>query len=158
MSEMSVRSKLSVVLGAAVALSVLWPLRPGARDGFPLSTYPMFTTKREFVRQPSLVAVEQEEQSIALASPVPPTFVANDEVMLAAMTIRRAVAQGFPGMDRLCRDVAANIRKSDIKRWSHLLVIETAFDPVQYVRDGKLPVGAQRELYRCPIQETARVR
>lgn len=94
---------VSVVLLAAVS----WPaLRQPPRDGFPLSTYPMFSRGRKSPRARirHVVAIDAEGRGVV----VPPRLVANEEVMQAVMTVKRAIRQGRAA--QFCAEVAARVR------------------------------------------------
>lgn len=92
-----------VMLGAAVYPA----LRDPPKDGFPLSTYPMFSHGRKSPRARirHVVAIDAQGKEVM----VPPKMVANDEVMQAVMTVARAVKQ--KRAPQLCGRVAAQIHE-----------------------------------------------
>lgn len=141
-----------LVVGALLLGGTLLPLAPKARDGFPFSNYPMFTSPREFVRMTSMVGLKEEGISLDQGKAVAPRDVANDEVMLAAVTIARAVAGGPAAMARLCQEVAERIvARGNPEGWKALVVVEHAFAPMDYIDQGKMPEGSARPLHRCSI-------
>lgn len=118
---------VSAVAVVAVALPGIRTLAsPGAPDGFPLSTYPMFTRDpgRE-VDQPTVVAVSPGGDVERLS---PGTIAGTDQVIQAGVAVRRAVAGGPAAAARLCAEVAGRVaapatvavvvERHDVVAWS----------------------------------------
>ena len=91
-----------VMLGA-----VLEPILHAApKDGFPLSTYPMFSARR---------GVETTlSHAVALSKgkpprPLAPRFAGSDEVLQAKVTIQSAVDRGPRATKELCGAIAARV-------------------------------------------------
>src|SRR5688572_14226825 len=84
----------------ALALVVVSPaLARPPKDGFPLSTYPMFSTNKD--------PKTSIDQAVAVGSGsgvtvLGPGFVGTDEVLQARATIARAVRGGPPASKALC--------------------------------------------------------
>ncbi|MBN2623646.1 MAG: hypothetical protein JXA83_09775 [Acidimicrobiales bacterium] len=94
----------AVVVAAVAAPGVRMLLSTGAPDGFPLSTYPMFTGSGDrVVEMPTVVAVLPDGEVERLS---PETIAGTDQVVQAGVTVRRAVAAGPPAARRLCGRVA----------------------------------------------------
>jgi len=135
----------------AVALlavgAVLWPLRPGTRDSFPLSSYPMFAQSRG---TPTLFAVVAttaagEERSI------PAALVASGEVLQTKVLIQRTVERGPAAMGELCQRTAAKLAPNADTELAHVDVVRRRYDPIGYFVSGPEPI--ERELlFRCPIR------
>lgn len=141
-----------IVTGTVLLIAVLLPLAPKATDGFPFSNYPMFTAPRDFVRISTLLALQNDQESLDKGEPVPPRDVANDEVMLAAMTIARAVAAGPESVARLCAEVAIRVvARDNPQNWQRIVVVQHSFAPMDYIKQGRLPQGSAKELYRCAV-------
>ncbi|HYO96967.1 MAG TPA: hypothetical protein VER33_20790 [Polyangiaceae bacterium] len=117
-------------------------------DSFPLSSYPMFATKRD---KPQLYYVEALSRDGA-SERLEPRFVANDEVLQAASAVRRAVRRGEPGMARLCGEVARRLRASEAHaHLTRVQIVSARFDPIAYFVEGPAPLGA-RVHYRCAVR------
>lgn len=97
---------LRLFLVAVAALVVLSPLTRDPRsDTYPLSTYPMFATNRgEEHRIPTVVELLPDGGTVRLS---PETIAGTDELVLAAVTVARAVADGQA--DTLCAEVAERL-------------------------------------------------
>jgi len=93
---------------AAVALPGLRMLvSERAPDGFPLSTYPMFTRDPgRVVELPTVVAVSATGEVSRLS---PQVIAGTDQVIQAGVTVRRAVAAGAGAAARLCAEVAGRL-------------------------------------------------
>jgi hypothetical protein len=110
-----------VVAGALLAL-VLWPATwAPPRDGFPLSSYPMFA----YGRRDEVLPVNHvvEVRADGTRAPVPPRVVGNGSVMQAAGMTGSAIRSG--GAAVLCRQVAARLgrtaRLEVATDWFHVL-------------------------------------
>ncbi|MCU0685330.1 MAG: hypothetical protein MUF34_24335 [Polyangiaceae bacterium] len=101
----------NALIALAVAGVVLWPaLQREPRDGFPLSTYPMFSEHRE--RELSLVhAVASFEGG--RREPLPPRFVGTEEVLQARALLRRSVEGGEA--EALCTRAAERLRAEGLR-------------------------------------------
>lgn len=123
------RRALLVSTAAVVAVTVPGVrtlASPGSPDGFPLSTYPMFTRDpgRE-VEQPTVVAVSPGGDVERLS---PGTIAGTDQVIQAGVAVRRAVAGGPAATARLCAEVAGRVtgpatvavvvERHDVVAWS----------------------------------------
>lgn len=117
-------------------------------DSFPLSSYPMFAAKRD---KPQLYYVEALSPD-GTRERLEPRFVANDEVLQAASTVRRAVRRGASGMARLCGDVAGRLRGSEAHaHFTEVAIVSARFDPIAYFVQGPAPLGA-RVHHRCAVR------
>lgn len=117
-----------VVGGAVLAPAVL----PDARDGFPISTYPMFTADRGRVVELSTVVLVDGAGRHRLS---PEEIGGTDEVVLAAVTVRRAIAAGRVGLDRLCAEVTGRV-----DRPGSIEVVTETLDAVAVLRHGAPPI------------------
>jgi hypothetical protein len=108
------RATALFVSGAMVAAVAVPGVRmltsPDASDGFPLSTYPMFA------HDPGQVAVMATAVVITPSGDVerlsPDTIAGTDQVIQAAMTVRRAIDRGRAASAALCREIAARVEGS----------------------------------------------
>lgn len=87
--------------------AVLWPLSrdPVRKDDFPLSTYPMFATRRKDARLYLEYVIATGPAGARRH--VPPELVASPEVMQAIVSVHAAVARG--DATGLCRRVATRL-------------------------------------------------
>lgn len=97
---------LSLGIAWSLSLGVLAPVFVKARDNFPFSTYPMFTSNREKVDL-MVMLYSQDPARLLEGERVPPAWIAGQEVMMANATIKRATWGGAAGMTRLCAEVRA---------------------------------------------------
>ena len=136
------------VVGLLVVGAVIWPVwRQPRLDSFPLSTYPMFSTRRAHPQLARALGVDAAGRRVAL----PPQVVANDEVMQAAAMLHRALRARPQGRQRFCREVAARAAKQ--KTLAHLVAIEFVrqrYDPIRYFSQGPVP-ELRRVVTHCPI-------
>jgi hypothetical protein len=99
---------VSVLIVAAVAWPGLqWLVDDRPSDGFPISTYPMFTRDPgRIVELPTVVAVGSDGSVERLS---PQAIAGTDQVIQASVAVRTAVADG-PGAARaLCREAAGRV-------------------------------------------------
>lgn len=119
---------LLVGLAAAVVLSPL--TRPPRSDTYPLSTYPMFASDRGALHDiATVVEVKADGSTVRLS---PELIAGTDEVILAAVTVTRAVAGGQA--EELCAEVASRLgegRRARVQTERH--------DVVELVAEGAPP-------------------
>lgn len=145
------------VFGLAVTLvtlgAVAWPMtqHPVRGDGFPLSTYPMFATRRPGAKL-GLEYVIATGPGDARRH-VPPRLVANAEVMQAIMSVHNAVVRG--DAKGLCSRVAAKVaRERGFDAMDTVQVVTGSHAAVDYlVRNIR---GTERTLAKCSIPRGAR--
>ena len=139
------------LVGAVVVALVLWPLfRVPPVDSFPLSTYPMFSRNvaadsRTSIVQAMGVRVDGSRFSL------PPSTVANDEVLQAHRTLARAVGQGVAATEGLCREIASRVAASDLSRVREVEIATFDYDSVAYFTRSAQPLGFHVHA-RCSIQ------
>ncbi len=98
------------VVTVAVALAVLAPaVLPGGADGFPISTYPMFTSDRGRVVALDTVVLVDGDGRHRLS---PEVIGGTDEIVLAAVVVSDAIDGGTVTLDRLCREVVARVDRA----------------------------------------------
>jgi hypothetical protein len=144
---------VAYVVGLGLAVAVAMPaFRDPPRDSFPLSTYPMFSTKREQPVLEQAVAVGRDGTRV----PVAPQWVASDEVMQAAVTVRQAVWQGPAATAALCHSIARRAAGSaDHAHVTRIEIVSARYDPILYFSEGPEPI--ERVLRRaCPVTRGAK--
>lgn len=131
-----------------VALSAAPAFRDPEDDSYPLSTYPMFARPRG---KPRLSIVEGLNTSGAPVRLSPELVVVHDEVMQAAATVRRAVAEGPHALERLCSEVASRTASdADYQNVQTVRVVTARYDPVLYFSKGPEP-EERVEHFRCAV-------
>jgi hypothetical protein len=100
------------VVSAALVVGVAIPgirtmASVDAPDGFPLSTYPMFThDPGRVVEHPTVVAVSPRSDVDRLS---PETIAGTDQVIQAGVSVRQALDSGPSATRALCADVAGRV-------------------------------------------------
>jgi hypothetical protein len=142
----------ALLFSALVVAATIGPaLRDPPRDSFPLSTFPMFSSVRKQAWLHVIVGFDAQDNE----HKIPPSLVANIEVMQAAETIRIAVRRKRPKL--LCEQVAARVAEDpDFAQIVRLEVQSRRFDPRTYFveADGKTPLKLRRRA-RCEIPSEA---
>ncbi len=134
-------------LVAALAGVVVSPaLAKAPKDGFPLSTYPMFATKKD--------TKTTLEQAVAAGTgePIPlgPRYLGTDEVLQARATLSRAVRGGR--QQELCAEVAARAaRGPELGGATHVVIRTVSHDSLRYFVDGDQRPVVLRTHARCEI-------
>jgi hypothetical protein len=141
------------VYAAAVSLALvavtLWPLLGNPRDdSFPLSTYPMFASKR-----PTLQTYRYGlgETAGGARRTLAPMLVGTGEVLQAIRVIDRAVAGGRTEMMKLCEAIAA--RAAADTEFADLVavrIVTGTHDAVEYLARDQ--IGRETELVRCAVK------
>jgi hypothetical protein len=144
-----VSRRLAALLSLGVLGAVLSPIGGGrARDGFPLSSYPMFAQARATPELRAVYAVgftaTGERRGIR------PSLVATGEVLQARAAFDRADGRGREGRRALCVAIAARIVATgalpdvvrvELRRGRH--------DAVRYFATGEL--GEEQRIARCDV-------
>jgi hypothetical protein len=126
----------------AVATAVVLPaVLPGEADGFPISTYPMFTAERGRVMALDTVVLVDGERRERLS---PEEIGGTDEIVLAAVTVNRAISAGGETLERLCTEIAARI-----DRPGTVEIVTETHDTVALLQDDAAPSAVQVH-ERCP--------
>jgi hypothetical protein len=145
-----VESRRWAVVGALLVGALLWPLTHG-RDGFPLSTYPMFSSERGTEAKLAHVVARRADGS---ASPLPPRMLGTAEIMQAAQIARNAAKDRGRARD-LCARVAERIAGD--ADWSDVVAIEVrtdSYDAVAYWSEApgsRSSTTASRVHARCDV-------
>ena len=121
------------VVTVGVVLAVGAPaVLPGADDGFPISTYPMFTSDRGRVMSLDTVVLVTGDGRERLS---PEAIGGTDEIVLAAVIVGDAVDEGPAALQRLCREVAERV-----DRPGTVEIVTERHDTVALLQDGAAPV------------------
>ena len=129
------------VVTVAAALAVLAPaLLPSDADGFPISTYPMFTADRGRVVRLDTVVLVRDGERERLS---PEVVGGTDEIVLAAVMVSNAIGDGPVGLERLCSEVAARVDAVGT-----IEIVTERHDAVALLRDDAPPTDVQVH-HRC---------
>ena len=137
-----------LVVTIVTLVAVAWPLtwHPLRGDSFPLSTYPMFASRRPGAKLylEYLVATGPGDAR----RHVPPELIANHEVIQAMVTVHAAVVRG--DSRGLCARVAAKVARDDrFDRMDTVSVMAGNHAAVDYLVRGIR--GTERVIATCPI-------
>lgn len=128
----------------AVCLAVVLPAAlPGGADGFPISTYPMFTSDRGRVMAIDTVVLVNTEGRQRLS---PTSIGGTDEIVLAAVTVSNAIRHGQAALDRLCREVAGRIAEQ-----ATIEIVTETHDTIDLLQSEARPL-AIRVHARCQAE------
>ena len=135
-----------VLMGATA-----WPaFRAPSEDGFPLSTYPMFASRRGRVHEVvSARAVAADGTWVR----VPPVYVANAETMQAIQTLSQAVRRGEAESLQLCAAIAGRLRGADdaaLNRAARVELVTERVDAIDYLA-GRARAESTRVHARCAV-------
>jgi hypothetical protein len=115
------------------------------RDSYPLSTYPMFATRRTAASSfNTAVAVGDELQRLS-----PEVIAATDEVIQAAATVSDAIARGETAA--LCRDIAGRVAAGGPDGATSIEVVTERFDAVAWYDGDRRPLDRVVHA-RCPVR------
>ena len=130
----------------------MWPAFGDANDdGFPFSTYPMFShpKKQSGLVLTQVLAVYPDGRKV----PLPPQIsTGNQEVIQAMGTILRE-SYKKKRAKAFCEDIVRRMQASDDPEWEDVASVEIArsqFDTVAYFQTGPEPVR-RRTVRRCPV-------
>ena len=129
------RRRVASVVSLAAILVVLLPAWI-ERDSYPLSTYPMFSYRRDRVEVvDTAVGYDTAGQRVRLT----PTLIAGGiEVIHAAATVSAAIAQG--DTEALCNEIAARAttRRPALER---IEVVSETHDVITYFAGDAVPIA-----------------
>jgi hypothetical protein len=134
------------VVTALVALSVAVPMSwaPG-RDSFPVSSYPMFSARRDGA---DVVLVVAGIDAGAGLDVLPTEATGHRHLTQAVRALGQAVADGGDRPARLCAEVAAWVR--DHERSDGDVVIATVrYDAIAFLLDDRRTPEIERVHARC---------
>jgi hypothetical protein len=121
--------------GAALVVLLLYPLVSG-RDGFPLSTYPMFSTPKGTEAK---IAHVIGRGSAGSATPLRPALLGTAEIMQASQIARNAAKDRKRAAD-LCTRVAENVAmEDDLADIVSIEVRTDTYDAIAYWQGDREP-------------------
>jgi hypothetical protein len=146
---MSLRDRAALhygMIGLAAAAVVSPALSARPKDGYPLSTYPMFAeNKSRETKQTQAVAIGPFGERV-----LGPSHLGTDEVMQAKATIDRAARAGKQALTALCERVAARAAVDPaLAGLARVEVRTVTFDAIDYFRTERPAPTSARVLARC---------
>jgi hypothetical protein len=139
----------AAAISLALVAATLWPVVLDPRDdGFPLSTYPMFASRRA-TKQTYRYALG--ETAGGERRTLTPMLIGTGEVLQAIRVIDRAVADGRGEIAKLCEAVAARVADDDERAdIVAVRIVVGTHDAVEYLARDR--VGRETELHRCEVK------
>lgn len=137
----------ALVVSAVVVLLVALPgirmlVEDEAPDGFPLSTYPMFSRDPgRVVVLPTVVALAPDG---AVGRLSPQTIAGTDQVIQASVTVRDAVRRGTAAAEQLCEEVAGRVSPP-----ATIAVVEERHDAIRWSADSSVEPLERRVVVTC---------
>jgi hypothetical protein len=132
----SERTKARVALIIAVVVVFVVPLVLD-RDSFPLSTYPMFSSRRTSTEVVDTAVARTADDSTTWRLD-PERIAATDEVIIAAVTVSEAVRDG--SADELCREIAGRVQDNGPDGAAVVEVVTERFDAVTWFEGDRTPI------------------
>ena len=138
----------AAVISIGLVAATLWPVTKDPRDdGFPLSTYPMFASKRPTVQTYRYALGETAAGERRILSP---RMVGTGEVLQALRILQRGIAGGRDEAVGLCAAIAARVAREDaFREVVAIRLVRGTHDAVEYLARDR--VGREVELVRCEV-------
>lgn len=140
---------LAAITSLALVGATAWPLVHDPRDdGFPLSTYPMFATRRGAVQTYRYALGETVGGA---RRTLRPDLLGTGEVLQALRVVDRAFSGGHDELARLCDRIAARAAADrDFRDVVAIRIVSGTHDAVEYLARGR--VGREVEHLRCRVK------
>lgn len=139
----------AAAVSLALVAATLWPLLGNPRDdSFPLSTYPMFASRRPTMQTYRYALGETARGERRTLSPA---LIGTGEVLQAIRVIDRAVAAGRVAQTKLCEAIAARVASDDeLGDLAAIRIVSGTHDAVEYLARDR--VGPETEILRCAVK------
>lgn len=105
------------------------------RDSYPLSTYPMFSSRRTAVEPVHTAVVAAADGSVRRLSPT--QISGNDEVIIAAQLVYEAIRRD--GGEVLCADIASRLSSADTG--TEVEIVTEKYDAIDWYEGRKSPIS-----------------
>lgn len=137
---------IALILGATLEPV----LRDPWDDGFPMSTYPMFSGGKPTPSTTLRYAISID--GAGERRHVPPEMVANAEVLQARAVISRAIQGGKGPAGDLCRQIAARVAGAgaEWRGFTEVRLVTGTFDAVEYLT-GRDRTGKETLHVSCKV-------
>jgi hypothetical protein len=119
---------------STIVMAMLSPLLPGRGDGFPISSYPMFSARRDNTSVTLVVAVERSGDGELDVLPTEAT--GHRQLTQAVRALKEAVADGGDRPQRLCEEIAVWVDRSGDGRAGEVGIVTVGYEALGYLLDG----------------------
>lgn len=127
-------SAVTCLVVLACVLPMVWPR---GRDSFPLSSYPMFSERRDDRSVVLVLAVLADGDAVEV---LPTEAIGHRQLTQAVRALRSAVQTGGDRPARLCDEVAGWVRRSRPETTGRVGIVTVSYDAVDYlVHDQRQP-------------------
>ena len=138
----------SVVSLALLGATLAPLLRDPHEDSFPLSTYPMFATKRptqQTFRYALGVTNHGERRTLD------PHLIGSGAILQALKVMEMALSRGKTEATALCQQIAARVAAdSDFDDVVAIRLVTGTHDAVEYLARGR--IGIESDIVRCEVK------
>lgn len=114
-------------------------------DSFPISTYPMFASRKSSEARLSHVVLVDENGA---ERPAPPSAIANDEALQAQETLRQALDSGDATTAALCERIAGRVVNSEAV---YVQIVTSTYHVIRYYQGQREPI-ARSVIATCEVQ------
>ena len=119
---------------STVVIAMLSPILPGRDDSFPISSYPMFSARRDDTSVTLVIAVQR---SADLGLDVLPTEATGHRHLTQAVrALKAAVRDGGDRPRRLCEEIAAWVDRRGGGPGGEVGIVTVGYDALAYLLDG----------------------
>ena len=118
---------------STVVVAMLSPMVPGRDDSFPLSSYPMFSARREDTSVKLVVAVERSADGGLDVLPTEAT--GHGHLTQAVRALNAAARAGGDRPQRLCQEVAAWLDRRSDGHAGEVGIVTVGYDALSYLLD-----------------------
>jgi hypothetical protein len=118
---------------STVVVAMLSPMVPGRGDSFPISSYPMFSARREDTSVTLVVAVERSVDGGLDVLPTEAT--GHGHLTQAVRALKAAVQDGGDRPQRLCEEVAAWLDRRSDGHAGEVGIVTVGYDALSYLLD-----------------------
>jgi hypothetical protein len=132
------RSARVCAWGAVVGIVAIVGVVPLAldRDSFPLSTYPMFSSRRTSTETVDTAIVVDATDQISRIDPR--DIAGTDEVILAAVTVSDALRDGSAGL--LCDDIVTRLG-TRLPEGAQVRIVTERYDAIEWYSGDRSPLS-----------------
>lgn len=137
----------AMVLVVGAVVSPVIASRP--KDGFPLSTYPMFARNRgRDATLSRVVALLDTGDRVVLS----PRYLGSRDVLQAESLLNRALGAGDGPSREVCGEIAARVEQErDLAAAREVLVLRLKVDTIDWFVDADAATRSETVVVRCPV-------
>ena len=139
------------VVGVGFLGLVLSPLVRSPRvDSFPLSTYPMFSSRPDNPWIFTALGVDGDGREHRLS---PVVTSGSHEIMQAAEAVRIAITDSVDKQTKLCEEIAARAGSSSaLTDIGEIALVALQYDPIRYFVDDAIDPLTRYDYVRCVVR------